>query len=205
MKRNLMLLAIIVTTGISLSCQRFQSFSKTDGGAVIDPATVTDWLETYDIDTEGYPFYPDGDPRHRQYSRRWYPPRHPAHDAKVMSEWSPLVKFDGDFKTLPKIRYSKGNPAVFQAIPGSDLTTESSADDDYSANRKTAASSSKPATSYDSSNSRRASTGGESASPNSTPYKSSNYPSTGSTPYRSSTSTSEPVYKSPSTTTRRKP
>ena len=224
MKRVVILLAVFALAVMFFGCNRMQSSLSPNSN--IDSSTVTDWIETYDIDTQGYPYYLEDHPKHRKDSTRWYPYGHPLHDAKFMSKDRPVMTFDGDFKTLPKVRYSSKNPAVFQTIPldnsKPDATTartnNPSADtDDSTTGKKTTTSPTKKTTTTtttsgsteppaDSTSSKKpGSTTADSTYPSSrtSSSPSSSYPTSSSTPYHSSSypTTSSTPYRSPSSTT----
>ena len=253
MKKNLMLLAVVVLTGILFGCNRSQSYSEvtpiadksvnansatvasTDANwtnvdsTSADSAGVTDWVETYDVDTQGYPYYPVGHANHRTYSERCYPYWHPDYNPETMGICHQLSNYKDDITRYRKVRYSAKRPAIVQISNAPVSTTTASSNTTKATNRSSSSDNStavkKTGTPYPTKST--AST----TYPSSTPYKSSSYPSTSSTPYRSSSypttsstpyssssypSTSSTPYKSsssssststsrPTTTTRRKP
>lgn len=256
MNRNLILCALVVLTGFFSGCGRSEPYSQIapaannsanansanvapandywtmNGSPDVETAGVTDWVETYDMDTQSQPYYPPGHMNHRAGSVRCYPEGNPLYDANTMQNCYEMP-YGVDRSKFRLLRYSRKNPAILQAtkpnpsmMTGSMNTLKSigasntarsantSSNSDYSTTNKntgttystksTAATSSTPYKS--SSYPRTGSTPYRSSSypsTSSTPYSSSSYPSTSSTPYRSSPSTSSPPYKSSSTTRRR--
>lgn len=247
MKKKLMLLAVVVLTGILFGCNRSQPYSEVtpvadksvnanstdpkwtdDGSTSADSAGVTDWIEWYDVDTLGYPYYPLGHANHRTNSTRCLPNIHPDYDPATMGMCYQISYFADDVKSYRKIRYSAKRPKIIQVSNAPVSTTTASSNTTRATNTSSSSNNStavkKTGTPYPTKST--ASTTYPSSTPykspsypstsstpykspsypstSSTPYRSSTYPSTSSTPYRSSPSTSSTPYKSTSTT-RRKP
>jgi hypothetical protein len=121
MKKRAVLLTILVSVFLFGACSSQPPIAKvtptpTPIIANPTPPPASEWVYYYDVDTEGYPFYPEKHKKHRKGSKRWYPNWHPQGDPNYKSFFPPRLKLDVDLSDVGKFRYLKENPNAIEDV-----------------------------------------------------------------------------------------